>query len=331
MCGTNPLNKAAISYNSPTIDGGVMTLDAVNRPVKNFEVDAIADYTLSLLRILDGGKYRLAITATTPANTLTLPANTYFVPGNTTTVPVAWAGADTRILEFTKIGSTVFCYWETMTAGSSGPSKYLKTLADLNTTMQAVQDQSGNNSQLFLGTNKSAFSGSLSVGQSSAPSAIVDIKGSGATSATTSLLVRNSSGSQIFKTTDDGCAYFGSSGQAKFTASGQLEMDVWRSKTSFADDHLTWGSDQLDLTIANNAMATFKGNFTNAIGNATTYGSALMAFNSTSKGILAPRMTTAQKNAISAPENGLLVYDTTLGAFSFYRTADAAWKSISYT
>jgi hypothetical protein len=45
---------------------------------------------------------------------------------------------------------------------------------------------------------------------------------------------------------------------------------------------------------------------------------ALQEWNSTQRGILPPRMTTAQKNAIPSPPDGLTVYDTTLGMLNTY-------------
>jgi hypothetical protein len=49
-----------------------------------------------------------------------------------------------------------------------------------------------------------------------------------------------------------------------------------------------------------------------AIGTTPSQASAILEVNSTSQGILPPRMTTAQRNAISAPAQGLQVYDTDL-------------------
>ena len=46
---------------------------------------------------------------------------------------------------------------------------------------------------------------------------------------------------------------------------------------------------------------------------------------STTKGILIPRMTTAQMNAISSPANGLMIYNTTDGCIYVYRTS--VWLS----
>ncbi|MCF6367161.1 MAG: hypothetical protein L3J35_13300, partial [Bacteroidales bacterium] len=48
--------------------------------------------------------------------------------------------------------------------------------------------------------------------------------------------------------------------------------------------------------------------------------SAIMQINSTNKGLLIPRLSTSQKNAISSPANALLVFDTDLQAFSYYDT-----------
>ena len=46
--------------------------------------------------------------------------------------------------------------------------------------------------------------------------------------------------------------------------------------------------------------------------------SAMLEVNSTEKGMLAPRMTSAQRIAISNPAEGLLVFDTDINVFYFY-------------
>lgn len=51
---------------------------------------------------------------------------------------------------------------------------------------------------------------------------------------------------------------------------------------------------------------------------ATPDASAILDVSATDKGILVPRVTTAQKTAISSPATGLLVYDTDLSAFYYY-------------
>jgi hypothetical protein len=65
------------------------------------------------------------------------------------------------------------------------------------------------------------------------------------------------------------------------------------------------------------------------IGTITPDVSSMLDITSTTKGMLAPRMTTAQKTAITTPATGLLVYDTTLGKFSYYN--GTAWINMEVT
>jgi len=54
----------------------------------------------------------------------------------------------------------------------------------------------------------------------------------------------------------------------------------------------------------------------------TAHSSSILEIKSTSKGMLVPRMTAAQRNAIAAPATGLLVYNTDANVFQFlYGTA----------
>jgi hypothetical protein len=78
---------------------------------------------------------------------------------------------------------------------------------------------------------------------------------------------------------------------------------------------------------ASTAQATLfsTGNF--AIGTSTDVASSILTINSTTKGFLPPRMTTTQKNAISSPATGLVVYDTTLNKLSVY--TGAAWETVT--
>ena len=54
--------------------------------------------------------------------------------------------------------------------------------------------------------------------------------------------------------------------------------------------------------------------------------SAMLDIASSSKGLLTPRMTTAQRTAISSPANGLLVFDTDTKTFWFFSTS---WKELT--
>ncbi|CAB4157260.1 hypothetical protein UFOVP683_11 [uncultured Caudovirales phage] len=53
---------------------------------------------------------------------------------------------------------------------------------------------------------------------------------------------------------------------------------------------------------------------------------AVIDLSSTSQGMLVPRMTTTQISAITSPPESLLVYDTTLRVFKYYR--NSAWVSL---
>tara|TARA_R110000850_G_scaffold199977_1_gene326160 strand:- start:65647 stop:67143 length:1497 start_codon:yes stop_codon:yes gene_type:complete len=57
--------------------------------------------------------------------------------------------------------------------------------------------------------------------------------------------------------------------------------------------------------------------------------SAMLDVSSTSQGILAPRMTTAQRVAISNPANGLLVYDLDERSFYFYEETVPEWVRLN--
>jgi hypothetical protein len=72
-----------------------------------------------------------------------------------------------------------------------------------------------------------------------------------------------------------------------------------------------------DFTITGGSGAAFRysaciGSLSNAVA------SAILECTSTTRGFLPPRMTTTQKNAISSPAAGLMVYDTTLNQMSYY-------------
>ena len=64
------------------------------------------------------------------------------------------------------------------------------------------------------------------------------------------------------------------------------------------------------------------------IGTNTPNPNAILDMQSTTQGVLVPRLTTAQRNAIAAPTEGLLVYDTDVNCFFFYESAAAVWQNL---
>jgi trimeric autotransporter adhesin len=64
------------------------------------------------------------------------------------------------------------------------------------------------------------------------------------------------------------------------------------------------------------------------IGTTTPDPSSRLEVSSTTKGLLTPRMTTAQRNAIVNPAQGLMIYNTDLNCFNFYDQAKSTWVGI---
>jgi len=63
-----------------------------------------------------------------------------------------------------------------------------------------------------------------------------------------------------------------------------------------------------------------------ALGTETPNASAILQLTSTDKGILLPKLTTAQRDAIVSPANGLLIYNIDINKFSYYDAG--AWHNI---
>ena len=55
--------------------------------------------------------------------------------------------------------------------------------------------------------------------------------------------------------------------------------------------------------------------------------SAALQVDSTTKGFLPPRMTTTEKNAITTPATGLVVFDNTLAKLCIY--TGSAWETVT--
>jgi hypothetical protein len=77
------------------------------------------------------------------------------------------------------------------------------------------------------------------------------------------------------------------------------------------------GVEAMRLSIAANLL----------IGTTVDVASSILNVTSTTKGFLPPRMTTTQKNAISSPAEGLVVYDTVLKKLCVY--TGSAWETVT--
>jgi hypothetical protein len=165
------------------------------------------------------------------------------------------------------------------------------------------------------GTEAAVFSSS-EANFGSISGARVGIKGSGSTSATTSLLVQNSAGSQLLKVTDDGSVNIGLTNSVVTLVSGY--------NNAFAENRLSFYSASTNIRGINaggQGLIVSKNT-----GVSDLYPSSIFAIDSTTQGFLPPRMTTTQKNAIASPAAGLVVYDSTTNKLQCYN--GSTWNDL---
>ena len=159
------------------------------------------------------------------------------------------------------------------------------------------------------------------------------IKGSGATSATTALLVQNSAGTDLIRMNDLGLLQFGGT-TSSFPAFKRVGTGL---ELKSADDtingepiftafniqvrNLFFGADALNFgysggttgfRISNVGASSF------GVGVTDAPASAQLEVRSTTKGFLPPRMTTTERDAITTPAAGLMVYNTTTNKAQCY-------------
>lgn len=169
----------------------------------------------------------------------------------------------------------------------------------------------GNYGNVILAHDGTAIRGNVGIG-TNAPTATTHIKGAGSTSATSSLLVQNSSSTRSLEITDDGNAFIGGN-TLQFSNSGNCKI-INNFGTMQLDNNGTAG---VSLSFTNGAWgsssrACFGDQGTGAVA------SAQVEIKTTTRGFLPPRMTNAQKLAINLPAAGLQVYDTTLNQMSYF-------------
>jgi hypothetical protein len=204
------------------------------------------------------------------------------------------------------------------------------------------------NNRLGVGTN--------------APSATGHFKGSGSTSATTSLLVQNSAGTAALTVKDnlfiEGLSSanqlnfrFGPTNQGIGTRNGDFSIGLSDSTSIvggrfynngtgiFWIDGVTEGASKAQnypMIFGSRAAATGNsvGSYTTEENGSQSYfgfyvaqPSAQVVINSTTRGFLPPRMTTTQRNAIASPATGLQVFDSTMNATCEYN--GTGWRVVS--
>jgi hypothetical protein len=184
---------------------------------------------------------------------------------------------------------------------------------------------------VILAHSGTAARGNVGVGEAS-PTARLQVKGSGSTSATTSLLVQNSLNNVALTVKDDLSVTFGSgvtlnngitilnSGAPNdITINGYTSLMRLNASSSIGYFDFFRGLGYSQISSINEPIRYNAP--THLFGGTTNVGSAIVNIESTTQGFLPPRMTTAQKNAIATPATGLMVYDTDLARPCFFNGA----------
>jgi len=141
----------------------------------------------------------------------------------------------------------------------------------------------------------------------------VHIKGSGITSATTALLVQNSAGTDHLSVRDDGVTTITSSAQSVplyINASGNATAGIEIRSTGARRFRILSTSTITTLEATNTGGISTNASLNVGSGYTPANASAVLQADSTTQGFLPPRMTTTERDAISTPAAGLMVYNT---------------------
>lgn len=159
------------------------------------------------------------------------------------------------------------------------------------------------------------------------------IKGSGSTSATTSLLVQNSAGTQSIKLSDDGQLNLRQTLVFDLNT-GIIDGAVWYQSVNnatvgmYGDAAASSGVRVTGSTYTSGAsQIQVKGSLSISSAFNQPNASAQLDVSSTTKGFLQPRMTNTQALAITTPATGLQVYDTTNNKNLLYN--GTTWQNIA--
>src|SRR5690606_9490060 len=101
---------------------------------------------------------------------------------------------------------------------------------------------------------------------------------------------------------------------------------AWRLLRSVASRTSATALAMTALFLINGQTYAQNGNV--GIGTLAPDASAVLHLEATDKGLLIPRLTTAQRTAISAPEQSLLVYDTDAECFFYYESSAGNWENL---
>lgn len=110
-----------------------------------------------------------------------------------------------------------------------------------------------------------------------------------------------------------------------FSGTANLIQSYSRSGGVYVDTVYEAAQHRFNIAGSEKARIDSSGNV--GIGTSSPSASAILDAQSTTKGVRMPNMTTTQKNAISSPAAGLMVFDTTLAKLCVY--SGSAWQTVT--
>jgi hypothetical protein len=113
-------------------------------------------------------------------------------------------------------------------------------------------------------------------------------------------------------------------GQVVFQTGGTYKQTIYSNSTDL--NILNAQTGNITLGTSNTERLRIDSAGRVGIGTTSPSASAILDVQSTTRGVRMPNMTTTEKNAISSPAAGLMVYDTTLAKLCVYTTA---WETIT--
>jgi hypothetical protein len=275
--------------------------------------------TINSTSVLGSGDIAVQPTLVSGTSIKTVNSNSLLGSGDVAVQPTLVSGTNIKTINSTSLLGSGDITISANPSGVSGAIQFSNGSAFASDAANLFWDDT--NKRLGIGTN--------------APSATAHFKGSGSTSATTSLLVQNSAGTAALTVRDDGIVLipridsFGYSSSFRRVALNNSTSTVFSyiSSTSVGNilllnsaesdfNRLQFGGTTSSFPAIKRASNNIEiRNADDTFGAGLSVGAALNASailqaDSTTKGFLPPRMTNAQRSAISSPAVGLMVYCT---------------------
>jgi hypothetical protein len=275
--------------------------------------------TVNSTSLLGSGDVAVQATLVSGTNIKTINSTSLLGSGNISVAPST--GIDATAIADGTVTSTEFQYINSLTSNAQTQIDGKQATLVSGTNIKTINSTSllGSGDIVIGGGSPSGVSGAIQFSDGSAfasdaanlfwddtnnrlgvgtntPAQRLSIKGVGATGATSSLLITNSSNTEIFRVLDSGAVYI---------PNNALFIDI--------------------INPYNNNFVRFQ-SCKLLVGDSSIDASAKMQIDSTTNGFLPPRMTTTQKNAIASPAAGLVLYDSTTNKLCCYN--GSTWNDL---